>query len=140
MKKNKKVLITVFFIVISFLLITLLPLIPNKNIQLVSLNTNEVTSIGIAKWKERAVTIKDKDAINKLIKYFETVKLTKKLWHFGTPDIWDFRISIYTAYDDTASQLIECFYITYDGKVYKNNFIYDIDNFNYEFLISLLSL
>lgn len=100
-----------------------------------------MTSIALAEWQGQLVTIKDRNTINELINYLQSIKLKQGIFRISNPDCWNFRIGIYGAFNNNSSSSImkESFYLTYDGKVYKNNFKYTLSDFDYNYLLDLIN-
>ncbi|HWT74273.1 MAG TPA: hypothetical protein VN258_06085 [Mobilitalea sp.] len=131
--KKKMFLLFLIILVIIFGINFLI----NKNVILVKTNRNNITSISLTQWKGSSVIIKDKETINKLFDHLVSVRATRGLWYIGNPDKWDFRISIYSSIDNN-SKLEECIYLSLNKKAYKDNFIYNIDGFDFNYILSLL--
>ena len=133
MKKRNVFLIILMILMIIIIMVLTLPLIINKNDSLIMLNSEEVTSINITEHNTQSVRIDKKDAVEKLLKELEEIRVTKSFWHITKVVNWKFRVSIYG-----PTMLKEYFYLTDDGKVYKNKFVYTVDDFDYDYFISLL--
>ena len=133
MKKRYVFLIILMILMIIIIMVLTLPLIINKYDSLIMLNTEEVTSINITEYKTQSVEINKKDDVEKLLKELEKIRVTKSFWHITKVVNWKFRVSIYG-----PTMLKENFYLTDDGKVYTNKFVYTVDDFNYDYFLGLL--
>lgn len=135
--KKKYIFFIILIILIVLIMFSILSLIINKNESLVSMNSDEVVSIAITEWQGQTIIIKDKNAIDKFVNDLEALKMNKSFWYIGTPDNWNLRISIYGSFDISSSIIKESFYLGKDGKVYMNNYVYILDDFDYNYFLGL---
>jgi len=133
MKKRNIFLIILVILIFIILMVLTFPLIVNKNDSLIIINPEEVSSINITEYKKQSVNIDKKDEVKKLIKELEKIRVTKRFWHVTKVVDWNYRVSLYG-----PTMLEECFYLTDDGKVYINEFVYTVDDFDYDYFIGLL--
>jgi hypothetical protein len=136
-RKSKFLIILIISIILIVLIISGILFLKAKNEKLITADINNITSISVAEWQVETVVIKDKNTINELVNYLKSLK-NEVSWHLGGPENWDFRIGIYESFEGNLSIMKESFYLTKDGKVYKNKYIYNLDDFDYNYFVSLL--
>ncbi len=109
-----------------------------KKESLISAKTNEISKIVITEYQGKTVMVENRDLIQKIIDYMNTAGADFDSWFLLKDNDWDLRVAVYETFSDGLSKLRDSFYITYDGFVYKDGFIYDLSDFDYDYFLALV--
>lgn len=137
MRKRDKFVVLLTIAAVFLLMLGLYPF-QMKNERLVSAKTNEITKIVVTEYQGETMVIEDPERIQKIIDYMNTAEADFDSWFLLRDSDWDLRVAVYGTNSEGLNMLRDSFYITYDGFVYKHEFIYDLSDFDYDYFFALV--
>lgn len=136
MRKRDKFVLLLTIAAVLLLMLGLYPFQMKKE-SLVSAKTNEISKIVITEYQADSVIVEEPEQIQKIIDYINMAEADFDSWFLLRDSDWDLRVSLYGTDRDGESVIKESFYITYDGFVSKQDFIYDLSDFDYDYFLAL---